>query len=76
MSKIIKNKVKNADKISVKEFLSWEFNNIKESKNRDVSELINSIKEFGFAVPVFIWSGKDEVYVSENLAHKAYVEAK
>ena len=63
MSKIIKNKVKNADKISVKEFLSWEFNNIKESKNRDVSELINSIKEFGFAVPVFIWSGKDEVYV-------------
>ena len=74
MSKIIKNKVKNADKISVKEFLSWEFNNIKESKNRDVSELINSIKEFGFAVPVFIWSGKDEVYVLDGTGRSLAVK--
>lgn len=66
MSKLIKNNVKNADFIPVDEFLSWEFNKLKDAKNRDVTELINSIKEFGFAIPVFIWQDKDDVYVLDG----------
>ena len=66
MSKFIKNNVKNADSVSVDEFLSWEFNKLKDAKNRDVTELINSIKEFGFAIPIFIWQDKDDVYVLDG----------
>jgi len=75
MSKLIKNNVKNADKISVDEFLKWEFNKLKDAKNRDVTELINSIKDFGFAVPVFIWSDKkDDVYVLDGTGRSMAVK--
>lgn len=68
MSKLIKNNVALDNNVSVDEFLSWEFNNLKEAQGRDVTELINSIKEFGFAAPVFIWKdrNKEDVYVMDG----------
>ena len=75
MSKLIKNVVVNADKIPVDEFLSWEFNNLKEAKGRDVTELINSIKDNNFAVPVFVWKDKnDEVYVLDGTGRSLAVK--
>jgi hypothetical protein len=67
MSKLIKNKVKKAEKVSVDEFLSWEFNDLKEAQGRDVTELVNSITRYGFAAPVFIWKNdQDDVYVLDG----------
>lgn len=67
MSKLIKNNVALDNQVSAKEFLSWEFNNLKEAQGRDVSELINSIKLYGFAAPVFIWKDKKkDVYVMDG----------
>ena len=67
MSKLIKNNVALDNQVSADEFLSWEFNNLKEAQGRDVSELINSIKTYGFAAPVFIWKDKkNDVYVMDG----------
>jgi hypothetical protein len=75
MSKIIKNKVKKAEKVSVDEFLSWEFNDLKEAQGRDVTELVNSITRYGFAAPVFIWKNdQDDVYVLDGTGRSLAVK--
>lgn len=40
MSKLIKNNVALDNQVSADEFLSWEFNNLKEAQGRDVSESV------------------------------------
>lgn len=76
MSKLIKNNVALKTSVSAHEFLSWEFNNLKEAQGRDVTELINSIKSFGFAAPVFIWKDvdNDDVYVMDGTGRSLAVE--
>lgn len=54
--KIIKNTVKNAEKLTVSDFLdNHTFNSLKDSKKRDVTKIKNSFLKKGFAVPVFVW---------------------
>lgn len=75
MSKIIKNNVDLDNQVSTEEFLSWEFNKLKDDVGRDVSGLIESIKDFGFAVPVFIWEGKNEkTYVLDGTGRSLAVK--
>jgi len=55
--KNIQNRIKNhLPTISWAELKTYQFNNLKESKNRDVSKLKNSIVNEGFCFPVFIWN--------------------
>ena len=51
------NKVKNTKTLSWEELKKYEFNTLKESKNRDVSKLKNSIINDGFSFPFYIWEG-------------------
>lgn len=57
MAKTIINKVKNTPTIGWKEIKDFEFNQLKDNLNRDVSKLKNSIVNNGFSYPFYIWSG-------------------
>lgn len=75
MSKIIKNNVNVGENVDAETFLSWEFNKLKEENGRDVSGLIESIKDFGFAAPVFIWKNKNDVtYVLDGTGRSIAVK--
>lgn len=75
MSKIIKNNVNVGESVDAETFLSWEFNKLKEENGRDVSGLIESIKDFGFATPVFIWKNKNDVtYVLDGTGRSLAVK--
>ena len=50
---MILNNVKNLKTITVDEFLSLNFNKLKD-ENRNVDKLVNSIKKTGWNFPVFI----------------------
>lgn len=73
--KQIKNNVLGVESLGVDRFLESEFNNLKESEGRDVTELKNSILEFGFTIPVFVWfDSNDNIYVLDGTGRKQAVE--
>ncbi len=59
MSRKIINTVKNCKTLSWKELKTYEFNNLKEDQNRDVSKLKNLIVSDYFCFPFFIWEGNN-----------------
>ncbi len=67
----ILNKVKTLKTASVETFLSWEFNTLKD-KDRDVTNLKNSIIKNGFSFPVFLWHGHN--YVIDGTGRRKAVE--
>lgn len=67
----ILNKVKTLKTATVETFLSWEFNTLKD-KDRDVTNLKNSIIKNGFSFPVFLWHGHN--YVIDGTGRRKAVE--
>lgn len=65
------NRVKELRTISVDEFLSLTFNELKD-ENRDVTKLKNAIIKSGFSFPVFLWQGHD--YVIDGAGRKKAVK--
>lgn len=65
----IKNKVKHLKNAKVEDFLSWEFNTLKD-QNRDVNKLINAIRKSGWSFPIIKW----ENYVIDGTGRKLAVE--
>ncbi len=63
--------VKTLKTIPVDEFLSYEFNNLKD-ENRNVNKLVHSIKTNGWNFPVFIWEGHK--YVIDGKGRKLALE--
>jgi DNA modification methylase len=54
--KTIENKIQSElPKISWTELKTFQFNDLKDSKNRDVSKLKNSIVNEGYCFPLFVW---------------------
>lgn len=53
----IRNKVKDTKTFSLEDFLSLEFNNLKDNNKRNVSKLVNSLRKNGFIFPVYVWAG-------------------
>lgn len=68
---MILNNVKNLKTITVDEFLSLNFNKLKD-ENRNVDKLVNSIKKTGWNFPVFVWAGND--FVIDGAGRKLAVE--
>lgn len=69
---IIQNRVKTLKTTDVATFLSWEFNALKD-KDRDVTNLKNSIIKNGFSFPVFLWHGHNYV-IDGTGRRKAVIE--
>lgn len=59
--KIIINKITNCETINWNELKTYEFNTLKEQKDRDVSKLKNSIINSGFNTPFYIWANHQYV---------------
>ncbi len=56
MMKTIENKIQSElPKLSWTELKTFQFNDLKDSKNRDISKLKNSIVNEGYCFPVFVW---------------------
>jgi DNA modification methylase len=54
--KTIENKIQSElPKLSWTELKAFQFNDLKDSKNRDISKLKNSIVNEGYCFPVFVW---------------------
>lgn len=68
---MILNNVKNLKTITVDEFLSLNFNKLKD-ENRNVDKLVNSIKKTGWNFPVFVWAGND--FVIDGAGRRLAVE--
>lgn len=73
--KVINNNVRGVNSIGANIFKDWEFNNLKEEKGRDVTELKNSIIDFGFTIPIFVWIDEDSGshYVLDGAGRKQAV---
>jgi DNA modification methylase len=56
---MIKNKVLNCPTISWHIIKTWEFNQLKDNSNRDVSKLVKSITNNGFITPFDCWKRED-----------------
>lgn len=72
----IKNKVKGLKNIPVEEFLSLDFNTLKDSK-RDTKKLENAIIKSGFSFPIIKWNsfvidGTGRKQAIKNLTKKGY----
>lgn len=57
MTQSINNRVKNCKTIPWAELKTYEFNDLKDSKTRDISKLKNAIVNNGFCFPLYLWSG-------------------
>jgi len=64
MPKTIISKVTNCQTIDFQDLAKYTFNDLKESKDRDVSKLKNNIVNTGFTSPFYIW--QDHKYVIDG----------
>lgn len=68
----IKNFVKELKNIDWKDLKDWEFNNLKDSKNRDVTKLKQTILEDGFSFPFVAW--EKEKYVIDGMGRRKAIQ--
>ena len=66
MTKIIINKVSNCPTIPWETIKTWEFNQLKDNSNRDISRLKNSILRNGFIAPFDCWKGGNKPFVLDG----------
>lgn len=62
----IKNKVTNCPTISWDIVKTWEFNQLKDNSNRDITKLKNSIIKNGFIAPFDCWKNSKKNYVIDG----------
>jgi hypothetical protein len=66
MDKIIKNKVTNCPTISWDIIKTWEFNQLKDNSNRDITKLKNSILNNGFIAPFDCWKNGKKNFIIDG----------
>ena len=70
----IKNNVQSLKTATTDEFFSWEFNTLKEDKDRNIKKLKNNIIKSGLDFPAIVWVNKNKVFVIDGKSRRIAIE--
>jgi hypothetical protein len=68
--KTLKVLVEGCPVVSFEKILEMEFNDLKDTQDRDVSKLVTAMITEGFITPFFIWKRKDKSYVIDGAGRR------